>query len=229
MNMTETTKGPIHMTMQSLHRLSFLFALALILAANSALAQSKIGVADIDKIIERSQTVSQAVKKAEATLKTRQNEIESKMNELQQSRQELERKRSVMSEDQVKSEQEKISRQTEQIKDLQYQTNKELSRIRQEVMPPEVDRIMEAVRQVARTDGYDVILPAETVLFHADKTDITSLVIQLLDKNNPGSFDKSDSDSTEKKSSASSDSDEDKPAKSTSTRRARPRLPRDEN
>lgn len=204
------------MTTQTLRRLSLVMALALMLMAPAAFAQSKFGVVDVDKIIARSRTVSQAVKAAEAKLKVRQDQIDARMTEMQSARQELDRKRSVMSEDQVKAEEDKINRQREAIEDLQHETNKELARIRQEVMPPEVNRIMEAVRQVANTEGYDLILPAETVLFHAEKVDITPLVIQLLDKNS----------AAEKPESVEKSSDADSDEKPKSTRRARPRLPR---
>ncbi|MEN6624908.1 MAG: OmpH family outer membrane protein [Candidatus Sumerlaeia bacterium] len=204
------------MTTQTLRRLSLVMALALMLMAPAAFAQSKFGVVDVDKIIARSRTVSQAVKAAEAKLKVRQDQIDAKMTEMQSARQELDRKRSVMSEDQVKAEEDKINRQREAIEDLQHETNKELARIRQEVMPPEVNRIMEAVRQVANTEGYDLVLPAETVLFHTEKVDITPLVIQLLDKNS----------AAEKPESVEKSSDTDSDEKPKSTRRARPRLPR---
>lgn len=217
MNRTQSHQRITHMTTQTLRRLSLVMVLAMTLLA-PAFAQSKIGVVDVDKIIARSRTVSQAVKAAEAKLKVRQDQIDAKMTEMQSARQELDRKRSVMSEDQVKAEEDKIMRQREAIEDLQHTTNKELARIRQEVMPPEVDRIMEAVRQVANTEGYDLVLPAETVLFHAEKVDITPLVIQLLDKNSAAE--------TEKPESVEKSKDTDSDEKPKSTRRARPRLPR---
>ncbi len=168
----------------SAQRLAMLFAILLLAAALPARAQTtgKIGVVDIDAVIARSKTVAEAVRKAEQTLDERRVQIEGRLAEIQKARSELDRQRSVMSAEQVQAEEEKIRRQREELDDLQYQTNKELSRIREEVMPPEVDRIIDAVKIVAQEDGYALILPSDSVLFHIDSVDITALVVQKLDR-----------------------------------------------
>ena len=168
----------------SAQRLAMLFAILLLAAALPARAQTtgKIGVVDIDAVIARSKTGAEAVRKAEQTLDERRVQIEGRLAEIQKARSELDRQRSVMSAEQVQAEEEKIRRQREELDDLQYQTNKELSRIREEVMPPEVDRIIDAVKIVAQEDGYALILPSDSVLFHIDSVDITALVVQKLDR-----------------------------------------------
>lgn len=165
-------------------RLAMLFAILLLAAALPARAQTtgKIGVVDIDAVIARSKTVAEAVRKAEQTLDERRRQIEGRLAEIQKARSELDRQRSVMSAEQVQAEEEKIRRQREELDDLQYQTNKELSRIREEVMPPEVDRIIDAVKLVAEEDGYSLILPSDSVLYHIEAVDITPLVVQRLDR-----------------------------------------------
>ncbi|MCE5231402.1 OmpH family outer membrane protein [bacterium] len=216
------------MTTHKISRLSLALILGCLFLVASARAEGKIGVVDVDQIIARSRTVSEAVKKAEASMKERNDQIQSKISEMQSAQADLERRRSVLSEDQLKSEEAKILKQKEDVEDLQHETNKELARIRQQVMPPEVNRIMEAVREVAKRDGYDLVLPAETVLYSVDRINITPLVIQLLDKggSGSGSVDESKSDDNSDDSAKSKSSSSKSTKSSTSTRRSRLHLPK---
>ncbi len=161
-------------------------ALLALVAAHPAPAQdttpTRIAIVNIDEIIARSSSIGEAVRRAEGTLRERQQQVDEKMEALRQSREDLARRRSVLGEEQIRAEEEKQLRLREEIQDLQHETNKELSRIQQQAMPPEVDRIMVAVREVALREGYDMVLTAEFVLFHSERVDLTPLVVQHLDR-----------------------------------------------
>ena len=55
-------------------------------------------------------------------------------------------------------------------------------------MKPAVNRILQIVDEVARKEGYDLVIPSEMALYRVDKIDITPLVIQTLDREGPGAL-----------------------------------------
>lgn len=195
------------------------------LTLSAARAQgTKIGVVDIDRIVAESKTVAAAVNKTQDSVKKTNDEIQAKYKDLEAARADLERRRSVMSADQVKSEEERLAKQEEEIKDMAYAADKEMARVRQKVMDPEFKRIMSAVEEIAKRDGFDLILPTRAALYFADRIDITPMVIQLLDKAGTDKVQNGDDPDAVRKPAARSTP---KPSstRSSSTRRPRPRVP----
>lgn len=206
--------------------------LCCMLVPTAVRAQStKIGVVDVDRIVAESKTVSAAVTKTQDSVKKTNDEIQAKYKELESARADLERRRSVLSEEQAKSEEDRLTRKEEEIKDLAYAADKEMARVRQKVMDPEFKRIMSAVEEIAKRDGYDLILPTRAALYHADKIDITPMVIQLLDKAGASAIQNSGDDSDESKpavrTTPKSSSTKSSSSRSNGTAgRTRPRIPK---
>ena len=154
-----------------------------VLTAAAPRAQGlKIGVLDFKQVTERSTAIRDMIKKAEAPLAGKKDQIDAKTDDFRQRKERLDQRRSVLTEDQVKAEEDALTTLREQIQDMQYEVNKQYDKLDQEVMQPAVDRIMVIVQSLARKEGYDLILPSEYALFHSDKIDITPLVIQALDR-----------------------------------------------
>jgi hypothetical protein len=65
---------------------------------------------------------------------------------------------------------------------MQYDINKQYEKLDKDVMGPAVERVMSIVQDLAKKEDYDLILPSESVIYHSDRTDITSVVIQALDR-----------------------------------------------
>ena len=66
--------------------------------------------------------------------------------------------------------------------DMNYAINKDITRIQRELMDPQVKKLMETIRALATSEGYDLILRSEDILYFNDTVDITPRVIQTLDK-----------------------------------------------
>lgn len=220
-----TIKGYILMTTRSLKRLGIALVACCMLLAAARAQGTKIGVVDIDRVVSESKSVSAAVKKTQDSVQKRNDEIQARYKELQSARADLERRRSVMSEEQAKNEDERLTKQEEEVKDMAYAADKEMARVRQKVMDPEFKRIMSAVEEIAKRDGYDLILPKRAALYSADRIDITPMVIQLLDKAGASSIDNNETDEDSKPAVRSTP----KPSSRSNapSGRARPRVPRD--
>lgn len=164
------------------HMLLALLFCAAIIPAQAAFGAPKIGVVDVDLITRRSRSIQNAVKQAEGQVRAQSDKVDAKVSQLQTMRQNLNDRRSVLKAEDVAAEQARIDRLREEIDDLKYDVNKQIDRIQREVMEPEVKRVMKTVEDVARSEGYDLVVRAEAVLFRSDAVDLTPLVIQALDR-----------------------------------------------
>lgn len=145
-------------------------------------AETKAGVVDVAEVTRRSSSIQSSVNKAESQVQERQNEVEVKMDALQKKRSELSSRRSILSEEQISKQESELLKLREEIDDLQHEINKQLTRIQSEIMDPEVERVMKAVKAVAKREGYDIVVRAETTLYFSDAVDLTPLVVKELDK-----------------------------------------------
>jgi outer membrane protein len=142
----------------------------------------KIGVLDFKQVTERSTSIRRMIADAEAPLAEKKRLIETKGEAFAQARRRLEARRSVLTDDQLKEEEQQLSALREEISDLQHEIDKAYERLDKEIMQPAVDRIMGIVEQVARAEGFDLVIPSEMALYHSEKADLTPLVIQTLDR-----------------------------------------------
>lgn len=157
-------------------------ALAAPALAQTAGKTAKIGVVDFEQVVRRSRTIQSAVKQAESQLRPQQDKVEAKMREMQSLSQSLSDKSSVLKADDLSSEKERLRAMRQEVDELQFEINKRYERIQSEVMEPEVKRIGQAVENIARAEGFDLVLRSEAVLFHSDAVDLTPMVIQTLDR-----------------------------------------------
>jgi outer membrane protein len=145
-------------------------------------APLKIGIVDVEAITRRSSSIQAKIRQAEQSVQADQDKIDVKLRDLQQMNQDLTSRRSVLSITEINAQEAKIRSLRDEVDDMQYQINKQLDRIRTEVMDPEVGRIMKTVSDVAKREGYDLIVRSEAVLYSIEKADLTPLVIQALDR-----------------------------------------------
>lgn len=170
--------------LRAMRATGLLMAAALVLTAAPAFAQDgpRIGYVDVSRAAARSKTIAATVKKAEDQLKLKQEELELKLREYRQAQQELESRRSVLSEDVIRAEEQKVEGMRDDIELMRLEIDKSLRKTESEVMGPAVDRILQAVNDVARKQGFDLVLRSDVVIYGADTLDITPLVIRELDR-----------------------------------------------
>lgn len=154
------------------------------LSGAEAFAQSgpRIGYVDVSRAAARSRTIAATVRAAEDQLKLKQEELELKLRDYRRASQELDSRRSVLSEDVIRSEEKKVEKMRDDIELMRLEIDKSLRKTESDVMGPAVDRILQAVNDVARNQGFDLVLRSDVVIYGADSLDITPLVIQQLDR-----------------------------------------------
>jgi outer membrane protein len=167
--------------MRSPFRLVLAATLAVLVSfsGKTVAAQVKVAVVDVQRAVMQTEDGL----RAQATLKkmfdSRQQEINKKQIELQKQKEDIDKQSRVLSQQAL---QKKIDDWQKQMVELQttfVEYNKELEKKQKELTDPIFERVIGAIKRVAGTDGYDLIVDRATVAFSRSDLDLTDRVIQL--------------------------------------------------
>lgn len=167
-------------------------------------AAGRIGVVDMEAVTQRSQKIQSSVKRAQQQVTPQQDEIDAKRREWARLRQDLAARRSVMKDSEIQTQETKVRELREEVDKLSLAVDQRINRLQDEVLRPEIQRIMKIVEQIAKSEGFTVVLPVEQVLYYDEAVDLTSRVIQAIDRGEGGA--------TETKSTPALPASEEKPA-----------------
>jgi outer membrane protein len=145
----------------------------------TASAQMKMAVVDVQRAVMQSEDGL----RAQATLKklfdSRQQELNKRQNDLQKEKDEIDKQKNVLS---AQALQKKVDDWQKEMVELQttfVEYNKELEKKQKELTDPIFERVLGAIKRVAGTDGYDLIVDRATVAFARGDLDLTDRVIQM--------------------------------------------------
>lgn len=152
-------------------------AVLLVCWATTGQAQQRIGYVDLRSLVDSSPLSEKATAKMRAEFGPRQDEIKEQIVKLRERRKELE----LMSAEQRLEAEQEIIKLERKIKrderDLQEEVNIRRNSERKVVL----EAIREAVEQLAKDKGYDLIL-SNGVLYASDGSEVTDQVLELLQK-----------------------------------------------
>lgn len=157
-----------------------LISLMLSLVGFNAFAEAKIGVVDLQKIMQTSSQMKTIQQKLEKDFKPRRDKLVAMEEGLKQDMEKFKRDGSIMSDSQKKDLEKKIlaTQQTFEREGQQYQ--QELSTAHNEAMEELYSKIRKAIAKVADTDKYDIVLQKDAAPFSSEKLDITENVIKQI-------------------------------------------------
>lgn len=160
---------------------AILVALGLSFIAASAMADlGKIGVVDLQKIMQTSEQMKVIQQRLEKDFKPRRDKLVTMEEGLKQDMEKFKRDSAVMSQTQKKDLEKKIvsTQQVFEREGQQYQ--QELSTAHNEAMEEFYSKIRKAITKVAEDGKYDLILQKDAAPFSIDKLDVTNSVMQQL-------------------------------------------------
>ena len=158
-----------------------LITLVLTICSVNAFADvAKIGVVDLQKIMQTSNQMKAVQQKLEKDFKPRRDKLVAMEEGLKQDMEKFKRDGTVMGQNQKKDLEKKIvaTQQTFEREGQQYQ--QELSTAHNEAMKELYGKIRKAINQVAETEKYDIILQKDAAPFSIDKLDITESVMKQI-------------------------------------------------
>lgn len=150
-------------------------------AISSFAAEAKIGVVDLQKIMQTSSQMKGIQQKLEKEFKPRRDKLVAMEEGLKKDMEKFKRESSVMSQTQKKEMERKIvsAQQTFEREGQQYQ--QELSTAHNDAMEELYGKIRKAISKVAETEKFDLILQKDAAPFSVSKLDVTDLVIKQID------------------------------------------------
>ncbi|MGQ3890504.1 OmpH family outer membrane protein [Legionella sp. CNM-4043-24] len=160
------------------------FVLALLFGFGSCGAfadGSKIGVVDLQRIMQTSAQMKSIQQKLEGEFKPRRDKLVAMEDGLKKDMERFKRDAAVLSQSQKKELEKKIiaTQQTFEREGQQYQ--QELSTANNEAMEELYGKIRKAIAKVAANDKFDLVLQKDAAPFSDAKLDITDLVMKQID------------------------------------------------
>lgn len=156
-----------------------LAALLALAAPRRAVAETRIGVVDVQHAVMQTEDGI----RAQATLKKlfdrRQQELDGKQTELQRAREDIERQSRVLSREALQKRMEDWQRQMVELQTVFVDYNKELQKKQGELTGPVIKKMMGIVGRLAKKSGYEIILDKQAAPYVRADLDLTEQVVQL--------------------------------------------------
>lgn len=158
---------------------SWLMAMIFAMSSVSAFAEgAKIGVVDLQKIMQTSSQMKGIQEKLEKQFKPRRDKLITMEESLKKDMETFKRDTAVMSQSQRKDLEKKIVGEQQQFERDGQQYQQELSTAHNEAMEEFYNKIRAAIAKVAESDKYDLVFQKDAAPFSVDKLDVTSKVMQ---------------------------------------------------
>ena len=156
-----------------------LIALLLTMGCVSAFADgTKIGVVDLQKIMQTSTQMKTIKEKLEKEFKPRRDKLVAMEDGLKKDMEKFKRDSSIMGQSQKKDLEKSIVTTQQQFEREGQQYQQELSTAHNEAMEEFYNKIRAAIAKVAESDKFDVVLQKDAAPFSSDKLDVTAKVMQ---------------------------------------------------
>lgn len=146
--------------------------------ANAIADGAKIGVVDLQKIMQTSPQMKAIQQKLENQFKPRRDKLVAIEENLKKDMEEFKRDSAVMSQTQKKDLEKKIVTKQQSFERQGQQYQQELSTAHNEAMEDLYGKIRKAITKVADSEKYDIVLQKDAAPFSVDKLDITANVMK---------------------------------------------------
>lgn len=139
---------------------------------------AKIGVVDLQKIMQTSNQMQEIQKKLEATFQPKRQVLVNMEKSLKAEMEKFKRDSAILSQTQKKDLERKIIAAQQKFERDGQQYQQELSTAHNEAMEGLYTKVRTAISSIAKKDKYDLIVQKDAAPFSADALDITDKVIK---------------------------------------------------
>ena len=148
------------------------------LMAQPALAESKIGFVNSDRVMREAAPAVRAQQRLEKEFEKRDEELQRLGKELQTMQEDLERNGMTMAEADRRAKERAFNDLNRDFQRKQREFREDLNQRRNEELASVLDRANRAIKQIAEVEKYDVIL--QEAVYASPRIDITEKVIKAL-------------------------------------------------
>lgn len=160
-------------------KIAFIFMLVLSASwVNSALAEGKVGVLNLDKVLRESDPAKRSMKKLEKEFEKRGQDLEKVRQQAQKLQEDLDKNGATLAEPQRKARERELADASREFQRRKRELDEDLNQRRNEELQAIIDRANKAVRAIAEKEGFDVIF--QEAAYFNPRIDITEKVIKAL-------------------------------------------------
>lgn len=153
--------------------------LGLMVVANVCAAELKIGFVNVPKVLEKAPQAESAKKRLEKEFSPRDKALVAQQKEIQGLEEKMSKNAAVMSEAERRNLEKYLAAKQREAKRAQQEFSEDFNMRRNEELGKLQRRIVEAIRDLAKEDNYDLLL-TDGVIFAADSLDVTAQVQKRL-------------------------------------------------
>ena len=153
-------------------------ALMLATSSNAFSDGTKIGVVDLQKIMQTSTQMKGIQEKLEKEFKPRRDKLVAMEDGLKKDMEKFKRDTAIMSQTKRKDLEKQIVATQQQFEREGQQYQQELSTAHNEAMEEFYNKIRAAIAKVAESEKYDLVFQKDAAPFSVDKLDVTAKVMQ---------------------------------------------------
>ena len=148
--------------------------------AAAKIGATRVAFVDIERISTEAKFVRDLLGDIEKAIESRRAAIEKKQQDYAKIREDLTRKREVLSEAEYEANLKESRRLRTELEEDDYQLNKILRENQKEKMAPALERILKAVQEVSKREGFDIVLRGEMVVHGDPSVDLSDRVVEYL-------------------------------------------------
>lgn len=145
-----------------------------------ALAETKIGFVNTERVFRDSQLAVKAQKKLEKEFQNREQDIQKQIKQARDLQASLEKDGLTMSEADRTKKQRDLASLSREIQNAQREFREDLNQRKNEEFGAVQDRARKAIMEIAEKEKFDLVL--ENVVYASPKVDITERVLKALDR-----------------------------------------------
>lgn len=157
---------------------SLLFAIFCLPISSIASDQVKIGVIDIQKVLNESGEGKKAKSNLETLIRSKQNVIDEKGKTIEKLKSEIEKQSSVLSADARKNKEDELEKLIREYQRLVQDSQAEIKKQESELTDVILREIQEIVSKIGETEVYTLIIEKGMIVFSSKDIDITDTILK---------------------------------------------------
>lgn len=140
----------------------------------------KIGVIDVQTILQKSPQMEVAANQLKKQFKVRQDKIAEMQKSISDNQNKLKRDSTVLGKAELAKLQDTIGNQQRELRRMEEDYIQDAQAAQQKAMEVVLERVNEVVQKIADSGHYDLIIQKNTVAFASNKVNITDMVVKEL-------------------------------------------------
>lgn len=146
----------------------------------------KVAVVDVQRAVMQTEDGLRAQASLKKMFDSRQQELNKRQTDLQKQKEDIDKQSKVLSQAALQKKVDEWQKEMVELQQTFVEYNKELEKKQKEMTDPIFERVIGAIKRIAGTDSYDLIVDRATVAFARSDLDLTDRVIQIANGSSAG-------------------------------------------